>query len=551
MNQQQYLKEYFQKAAKCVAELRSVLPNVTIHIAQGDAQAQENYFAAAQVFNTRLQQNPLAIVYCENEEHVSTAYKIATRNEIPIRVRAGGHDHEGESSGTNVVTIDVSKMTAIELDPKTKIAKIGAGNRFNRLTAALADKDVMIAHGTCATVCITGFTLGGGWGPWTRKMGMNCEHLKGATMMLGDGSIINVDEKDGSENELLLWALRGGGGMSYGIVTELRIQTFPLPTELIKFELHWNHYDKKEKYPEKDIPTLNILMAWENVIKATDTSQLIGTNLKINARPAVEHFDYTQITHGCCMYGYWEGKEQDLRDFVEKRFAAVPPNLKIDGRGGTNPKEQYTEANGLMSNWDRESFTKVNTNLYQSNQFDQGAPLPPDLDDPAPHKITSRFVNSEGLEADGYKQLLLSLTSPLVLPEGRDLGLFTYVTLGAIVGDYYRQNTDKAENSAFPYKDKLYTIQYQTWWNVTDEEHQYPDPSQKEDVYKNINRAMDWIDAARNFDIPNTSGAFISFKDIAIPTHIYFDKNYEKLKDIKKRFSKDPHNHLRTRKTII
>ncbi len=551
MNQQQYLKEYFQKAAKCVAELRSVLPNVTIHIAQGDAQAQENYFAAAQVFNTRLQQNPLAIVYCENEEHVSTAYKIATRNEIPIRVRAGGHDHEGESSGTNVVTIDVSKMTAIELDPKTKIAKIGAGNRFNRLTAALADKDVMIAHGTCATVCITGFTLGGGWGPWARKMGMNCEHLKGATMMLGDGSIINVDEKDGSENELLLWALRGGGGMSYGIVTELRIQTFPLPTELIKFELHWNHYDKKEKYPEKDIPTLNILMAWENVIKATDTSQLIGTNLKINARPAVEHFDYTQITHGCCMYGYWEGKEQDLRDFVEKRFAAVPPNLKIDGRGGTNPKEQYTEANGLMSNWDRESFTKVNTNLYQSNQFDQGAPLPPDLDDPAPHKITSRFVNSEGLEADGYKQLLLSLTSPLVLPEGRDLGLFTYVTLGAIVGDYYRQNTDKAENSAFPYKDKLYTIQYQTWWNVTDEEHQYPDPSQKEDVYKNINRAMDWIDAARNFDIPNTSGAFISFKDIAIPTHIYFDKNYEKLKDIKKRFSKDPHNHLRTRKTII
>jgi hypothetical protein len=551
MNQQQYLKEYFQKAAKCVAELRSVLPNVTIHIAQGDAQAQENYFAAAQVFNTRLQQNPLAIVYCENEEHVSTAYKIATRNEIPIRVRAGGHDHEGESSGTNVVTIDVSKMTAIELDPKTKIAKIGAGNRFNRLTAALADKDVMIAHGTCATVCITGFTLGGGWGPWARKMGMNCEHLKGATMMLGDGSIINVDEKDGSENELLLWALRGGGGMSYGIVTELRIQTFPLPTELIKFELHWNHYDKKEKYPEKDIPTLNILMAWENVIKATDTSQLIGTNLKINARPAVEHFDYTQITHGCCMYGYWEGKEQDLRDFVEKRFAAVPPNLKIDGRGGTNPKEQYTEANGLMSNWDRESFTKVNTNLYQSNQFDQGAPLPPDLDDPAPHKITSRFVNSEGLEADGYKQLLLSLTSPLVLPEGRDLGLFTYVTLGAIVGDYYRQNTDKAENSAFPYKDKLYTIQYQTWWNVTDEEHQYPDPSQKEDVYKNINRAMDWIDAARNFDIPNTSGAFISFKDIAIPTHIYFDKNYEKLKDIKKRFSKDPYNHLRTRKTII
>jgi hypothetical protein len=58
------------KTAKCVAALRSQLPNATIHIAQGDAQAQENYFAAAQVFNTRLQQNPLAIVYCENANHV-------------------------------------------------------------------------------------------------------------------------------------------------------------------------------------------------------------------------------------------------------------------------------------------------------------------------------------------------------------------------------------------------------------------------------------------------------------------------------------------------
>jgi hypothetical protein len=138
-----------------------------------------------------------------------------------------------------------------------------------------------------------------------------------------------------------------------------------------------------------------------------------------------------------------------------------------------------------------------------------------------------------------------------VLAGNRALGLFTYVTLGAIVGDYYCQNTDKAENSAFPYKDKRYTIQYQTWWNESDQNHQYPAPSQSKPIYERINHAMDWIDAARNFDIPNTSGAFISFKDIAIPTSVYFDKNYEKLKDIKQRLSEDPHNHLRTRKTII
>jgi hypothetical protein len=536
---EKYLSSYFDKAQACVEELRRKLKNVEIHVAQGKYRIEvERYFLASQTFNTRLQQNPLIILYCKSAKHVATAYKTAIKYGIPVRVRAGGHDHEGESSGTNVVLIDVSKMKKIEVDA-TGIAKIGAGNRFIRLTKRLAKQKVMIAHGTCATVCVTGFTLGGGWGPWTRKMGMNCEYLKGATLMLGDGTMLDVDEDENGNVPPLLWALRGGGGMSYGIVTELRLQTFTLPKELIKFELHWNDYDVKEQTITETYPTLHVLQAWEQVIQAEDTAQVIGTNLKITARPAVENFDYTTICHYCCMYGYWEGSEDALRAFVDKRFEKVKPTLIIDGEGGTDPQKHY-ETGGLMSNWDRVSFAKIKEKLG-------GKPIPPDLDEPAPHKITSRLVNKEGLGAEGYKQLLLSLTSPLVFKENRPLGLFTYVTLGAIVGDYYR-NHAASNTSAFPYKDKLYTIQYQTWWN-TDDKHreQYQDSP----VYAHINRAMDWIDAARNHVIPNTSGAFISFKDNGVPTPVYFDKSYERLKEIKRLYVKDPDNHLRTRKTII
>ncbi len=561
MDKEQYFKTYFQKAVDCVTQLKEKLKGVVIHSAlDKEIQAQENYFLAAQVFNTRLQQNPLAIVYCKTAQNVSDAYLIAIANEIPIRVRAGGHDHEGESSGTNVVVIDVSAMTDITIDKTAGIAKIGAGCRFNYLTAELAKQNVMIAHGTCATVCITGFTLGGGWGPWTRKMGMNCEHLVGVTLVLGDGKIIEIDDKNDGwfgqmpGSDALLWALRGGGGMSYGIVTELRLKTFELPKELIKFELHWNHYDDKEEYPKDEVATLKILQAWEEIIESPDTSKLIGTNLKINARPEVANFNYEEITHSCCMYGYWEGNEADFINFVDKSFEKVPPPvIKIDGEGGEspeNPQERYIKGKGMASNWDRESSAQVQAKLAPKGLL-KGEPIPPDEDDPAPHKITSRLVNSGGLK-EGYKQFLLSLTSPLVLPKNRSMGLFTYVTLGAIVGDYYKQITEKkAQNSAFPYKDKLYTIQYQAWWNESDKNHQYPAPSQSKPVYENINRAMDWIDAARTFDIPNTSGAFISFKDSSIPASVYFDKNYEQLRYIKEQLSRDPFNHLRTRKTIL
>jgi hypothetical protein len=133
--------------------------------------------------------------------------------------------------------------------------------------------------------------------------------------------------------------------------------------------------------------------------------------------------------------------------------------------------------------------------------------------------------------------------SPLILPGNRNLGLNQYTTLGAIVGDYYKTNLD-GEGSSFPYKDKLYTIQYQTWWNADIAD-------QIDEVYTRTNRALDWMEVARDYTIPNTSGAFISFKDISIPTETYFQQNYERLIRAKKEYARDPCNYFRSRKTII
>ncbi len=539
-------KRPWENAHACLKELVNKLPgSTTISANRGTDEDVAKYYKNARLFNRRLDRNPFIIVYCESASDVQITYNTAIANDLPIRVRGGGHDHEGESSGTDTVLIDLSKMNSVDVDPNSGIAKIGPGNRFIKLTTDLAKKDVMIAHGTCATVCISGFTLGGGWGPWTRKYGMNCEHLVGATIMLGNGKLIDVDKKDGHVPDLL-WALKGGGGMSYGIVTEFRIQTFPLPATLIKFELEWNKYNCESQVDlcqSKPVPTIRVLKAWEEIIKSKNTSQLIGTNLKINGKPVESAFDHNTVKHNCIMYGYWEGKQNDLEAFVEDNFGDIAPPLKIDGTGGEDPKEEY--GNRLMSSWDRESYHEIQKELHKKGLL-EGEPIPPDLDKPAPHKITSRLVNKEGLNTKGYSQLLLSLTSPLIFSTNRKLGLFTYVTLGAIIGDYYRKNPNA--DSAFPYKDKLYTIQYQTWWNT---KKKYKIKGQNSNVYDNTNRALDWMEVSRDFDIPNTSGAFISFKDNSIPTKTYFDKSYEKLKKIKIKLCKDPHNHFRTRKTII
>ncbi|MBO0180801.1 FAD-binding oxidoreductase, partial [Vibrio parahaemolyticus] len=82
----------------------------------------------------------------------------------------------------------------------------------------------------------------------------------------------------------------------------------------------------------------------------------------------------------------------------------------------------------LMSTWGRDSLCQ------------NGSPFPPDYVAPAPHKITSRLVSERGLKPEGYTALLQSLTSPLIKPENRDQGLFSYVTLGAITGGFYHHS---------------------------------------------------------------------------------------------------------------
>jgi hypothetical protein len=66
-----------------------------------------------------------------------------------------------------------------------------------------------------------------------------------------------------------------------------------------------------------------------------------------------------------------------------------------------------------------------------------------------------------------------------------------------------------------------------------------------------VNRAEDWMEDCRDYIIPHTSGAFISFKDASIPTSTYFSTSYKQLMAIKIECSKDPNLLLRTRKTIL
>jgi FAD/FMN-containing dehydrogenase len=89
---------------------------------------------------------------------------------------------------------------------------------------ALFKHRLALPAGSCRPVGAAGLALGGGHGLSSRKFGLTCHNLISAHIVAANGDEL---EANVNENPDLFWALRGGGGGNFGIVTELGLRFTP------------------------------------------------------------------------------------------------------------------------------------------------------------------------------------------------------------------------------------------------------------------------------------------------------------------------------------
>jgi FAD/FMN-containing dehydrogenase len=180
------------------------------------------YDEASLLFDPRFDHvRPAAVASVATNDDVAQCLDFAQRFALPISIRSGGHSYIGASTGRGLV-IDVRGMADIDVgDGGT--ATIGAGAALVDVYSGLAAHNVAIPAGSCPSVGLSGLALGGGVGVVTRKYGLTCDRIVGATVVTAGGQALTVDPNHHSD---LYWALRGGGG-SFGVVTSLTLQTHP------------------------------------------------------------------------------------------------------------------------------------------------------------------------------------------------------------------------------------------------------------------------------------------------------------------------------------
>ncbi|CAD6456915.1 3e953730-ef10-4872-95e2-e05e853e76e3 [Sclerotinia trifoliorum] len=177
--------------------------------------------------------SPVYVVNATTEDQIATAMKWATERNIRIVIKGTGHDLSGRSSGANSLSIWTQNFLKREFNSSWRIPGsnstadvliAGSGNNLELIYNAAHEAGKSIVGGDAKTVGLGGYLQGGGHGPLSSQYGLGADQIHQATVITPSGEILTANAE---QNPDLLWAIRGGGPGTYGVVTEYVLQAHP------------------------------------------------------------------------------------------------------------------------------------------------------------------------------------------------------------------------------------------------------------------------------------------------------------------------------------
>jgi FAD/FMN-containing dehydrogenase len=184
------------------------------------------YDRARKVFYGKYDRRPAAIVRPADAAEVAQVVTLAADSGQELAVRSGGHSLAGHSVSEGGIVLDLSEMTALDLDLEGRAAWAQTGLTAGAYTTAAGGHGLATGFGDTASVGIGGLTLGGGVGFLVRRHGLTIDNLLAAEVVTADGRVLQVDAETHPD---LFWAIRGGGG-NFGVATRFRYRLHELPS---------------------------------------------------------------------------------------------------------------------------------------------------------------------------------------------------------------------------------------------------------------------------------------------------------------------------------
>lgn len=178
-------------------------------------------------------------VAAQSAADVAAAVNFARDHKLRLVVKGAGHSYQGTSDAPDSLLVWTHPMRDISMhdgfvpkgcDGKIKpqpAVSVGAGQIWGHTyDAVTTNAGRYVQGGGCLTVGVAGLVSSGGFGSWSKRFGTAAANLLEAEVVTADGTIRTVNACNDPD---LFWALKGGGGGSFGVITRLTLRTHELP----------------------------------------------------------------------------------------------------------------------------------------------------------------------------------------------------------------------------------------------------------------------------------------------------------------------------------
>ncbi len=188
------------------------------------------------IWNGLVSKRPAIVVQPVCAQDVCEAIDFARANGVLLSVKGGGHNVAGTSLTDGGLTIDMSRIRTVDVDPGRRRARVGGGCLLGDVDNATQAHGLATVLGSNSDTGVAGLTLGGGFGYLSRRFGLAVDNLEEVEIVTADGQ---VQRAAADENADLFWAVRGGRG-NFGVVTRFTFRLHRVGPEITGGLMLWD-----------------------------------------------------------------------------------------------------------------------------------------------------------------------------------------------------------------------------------------------------------------------------------------------------------------------
>jgi hypothetical protein len=233
---------------------------------------QRGWDDARRAWQLNVDQRPAAVVYPESARDVVSAVRLVRERGQRVAAQGTGHNAAPMGSLDDTLLLKTERMRRVTIDAPGRIARAEAGALSLEVVEAAARHGLATVAGTSPDVGVVGYTIGGGIGMLGRRYGLAANNVHAIELVTADGRLVRADREREPD---LFWALRGGGG-SFGVVTAIELELFPLAEAYAG--LLWYPLERADE----------VLHAWRELTQAAPPDELSTIGRFVNFPPIPE-----------------------------------------------------------------------------------------------------------------------------------------------------------------------------------------------------------------------------------------------------------------------